>query len=85
MQTENTDYPRPADHGEEQAHVPPHNEDEVPKKKHHRHGNHDDNRLLESAYRKAEATRPTRDHVGGKNGFGAAGRIAQPAGKNFGV
>lgn len=86
MQTENTDYPRPAGHGEEEAHPPPHNEEEVPKKKkHHGHGNHDDNRLLESAYRKAEASMPTRDHVGGKNGFGAGGRISQPAAKAFGV
>ncbi|OAX38124.1 hypothetical protein K503DRAFT_770817 [Rhizopogon vinicolor AM-OR11-026] len=85
-QAENTDYPRPADHGEEEAHAPPHNEEEVPKKKkHHGHGSHDDNRLLESAYRKAEASRPTRDHVGGKNGFGGGGRISQPAGKTFGV
>lgn len=86
VQTENTDYPRPAGHGEEEAHPPPHNEEEVPKKKkHHGHGNHDDNRLLESAYRKAEASMPTRDHVGGKNGFGAGGRISQPAAKAFGV
>lgn len=85
-QTQNTDYPRPTDHGEEEAHAPPHDEEEVPKKKkNHRHGSHDDNRLLESAYRKAEASRPTRDNVSGKSGYGAGGRIAQPVGKTFGV
>ncbi|KAG1742688.1 uncharacterized protein EDB91DRAFT_291767 [Suillus paluster] len=85
-QTENTDYPRPAGHGDEEAHDPPHNEEELPKKKkHHGHGSHDDNRLQESAYRKAEASRPTKDNVGGKSGYGASGRIAQPAGKSFGI
>jgi hypothetical protein len=44
-----------------------------------------DNRLQESAYRKAEASVPTKDHVGGKSGYGGGGRIAQPAGKTFGV
>jgi hypothetical protein len=40
--------------------------------------------MRESAYRKAEMTRPTRDSVGGKKDFGAGGRIAQPM-KSFGV
>ncbi|KAG2337639.1 hypothetical protein BDR05DRAFT_1004895 [Suillus weaverae] len=85
-QTEDTDYPRPAGHVEEEAHAPPHNEEEIPKKrKHHGHGSHDDNRLQESAYRKTEASRPTKDHVGGKSGYGGGGRIAQPAGKSLGV
>ncbi|KAG1783438.1 hypothetical protein EV702DRAFT_1191861 [Suillus placidus] len=86
-QTEDTDYPRPAGHIEEEAHAPPHNEEEIPKKrKHHGQGSHDDNRLQESAYRKAEASRPTKDHVGGKSGYGGGGgRIAQPAGKSLGV
>lgn len=85
-QTEATDYPRPAAHSEEEAHPPPHNEEEIPKKrKHHGQGNHDDSRLQESAYRKAEASTPTKDHVSGKSGYGGGGRIAQPAGKSFGV
>ncbi|KAH7886352.1 hypothetical protein F5I97DRAFT_1255665 [Phlebopus sp. FC_14] len=78
-QTENTDYPRPAAQGEEQAHAPPHNEEEAPKKeKKHGHKGTEERRLQESAYRKAVATQPTRDHAGGKHAFGAAGRIVQP-------
>ncbi|KAH0837799.1 hypothetical protein J3R83DRAFT_5995 [Lanmaoa asiatica] len=88
---ENADYPRPAaqEEGEEQAeaqtqqtHPPPHNEEEVPKKeKKHGHGGHDQNRLKESAYRKLDATMPSKDHLGSKHSFGAAGRIGQPTGK----
>jgi len=86
---EDTDYPRPAAHGDEhgeQLHVPPPTEEEVPKKeKKHIHGNHDEHRLMESSYRKAETTRPTRDTAAQKGPFGAAGRIAQPAGKTLGA
>jgi len=88
-QRENADYPRPAPpgEGEEHAQAPPHNEEEAPKKeKKHGHGNHDDNRLKESIYRKIEGTRPTRDLSSGpKNSFGAGGRIAQPSGKVFSI
>jgi len=77
-----TDYPRPA---------PPqdlvNNEDEPPKKdKRQGHGNHDhdnEKKAQEAVYRKAEATRPTRDAIGGKSGFGGAGRVLQPGGKGF--
>ncbi|KAH7926834.1 hypothetical protein BV22DRAFT_1194051 [Leucogyrophana mollusca] len=82
---EETDYPRPAAPGDEHHHVPPPNEEEAPKKKKHGHGNHDEKRLKESAFQKAEAARPTRDNNAPKGAFGAAGRIAQPAGKTFGV
>lgn len=89
---ENADYPRPAaqGEGEEQAqeqaqtqnHPPPHNEEEPPKKeKKHGHGGRDQNRLKESAYRKLNATAPSKDHLGSKHSFGAAGRIGQPMGK----
>jgi hypothetical protein len=34
---------------------------------------------------KADSTRPTRDTQAGNKAYGANGRIAQPAGKAFGV
>ena len=79
---ENADYPRPAPQGEgddQTQHPPPHNEEETPKKdKKHGHGTHDKNRLKESGYGKLDATMPSKDHLGAKHGFGAAGRIGQP-------
>jgi hypothetical protein len=79
------DYPRPAPPGEEHEHPPPpHNEEEVPLKKEKKHGNHEnEKKLKELAHRKEEANRPTRDIQSGPKGFGAGGRIAQPAGKGF--
>ncbi|KAF7347179.1 hypothetical protein MVEN_01472600 [Mycena venus] len=78
---EPVDYPRPAPPtvGDEAVHVPPppHNEEET-QRRDKRHDN--ERKLLELAQRKAEMTRPTRipkNNVG--KGFGAAGRIAQPA------
>ncbi|KAF8547561.1 hypothetical protein OG21DRAFT_1517244 [Imleria badia] len=85
---EDADYPRPAAQGDgdDQAqHPPPHNEEEAPKKEKHGHGSHDKNRLKESVYRKVDATTPSKDHLGAKQGFGAAGRIGQPMGKVLGV
>ncbi|KAF8640519.1 hypothetical protein AX17_000181 [Amanita inopinata Kibby_2008] len=79
------DYPRPAAPGEEQAH-PPHTgpEEEVPPKKEKKHNTHDnEQKMKELPQWKSEATRPTRDSVGGGKAFGAGGRIAQPAGKGF--
>lgn len=60
-------------------------EDEPPKKeKHQRHGSHDnEKKIRESGYKKVEATMPTRDVLGGKVGFGGAGRLGQPASKMF--
>ncbi|KIJ66618.1 hypothetical protein HYDPIDRAFT_109707 [Hydnomerulius pinastri MD-312] len=87
-EAENTDYPRPTTQGEgeEQVHAPPHNEEEVPKKeKKHGHGGHDERRLKESAYRKAEATMPSKSHSASKGSFGAGGRIGQPMGKTLAV
>jgi hypothetical protein len=78
--SEDTDYPRPA---------PPqdlvNNEEEPPKKdKRQGHGNHDnEKKVREGTYRKMETTRPTRDALGGKSGFGGAGRVLQPSGKGF--
>lgn len=65
-------------------------EEEVPLKKEKRHNMHDnEKKIKESPLWKAETTRPTRDTVGtgkmGMGGFGASGRIAQPAGKGFGA
>jgi len=65
-------------------------EEEVPPKKEKRHNMHDnEKKIKESPQWKAETTRPTRDTVGtgksGTGGFGAGGRIAQPAGKGFGA
>ncbi|KAJ7871186.1 hypothetical protein B0H14DRAFT_2724662 [Mycena olivaceomarginata] len=74
------DYPRPAPPtvaGDEVAHVPPpHNEDEALRKD-KKHEN--ERKLMELAQRKAEMTRPTRIPKNNGKGFGAAGRIAQPA------
>jgi len=76
---EETDYPRPA---------PPHdlmNNEEPPKnEKRHIHRNHDhEKKMMEVAYKKMEATQPTRDSLGGKNGFGGAGRLVQPSAKGL--
>jgi len=63
------------------------NKEEPPKKeKRQGHGNHDnEKKVRESTYKKIEATMPTRDALGGKSGFGAAGRVLQPIGKGFAV
>ncbi|KAF9225202.1 hypothetical protein BS17DRAFT_584470 [Gyrodon lividus] len=85
-QAENTDYPRPTAQGEGEEHVPPHNEEEAPKKeKKHGHGNHDQGRLKESAYRKVAAAMPTKDHLTSKHSFGVGGRIDQPMGKTLAI
>lgn len=64
-------------------------EEEVPPRREKRHNMHDnEKKMKESPLWKAETTRPTRDAGAGKAGmgaFGAGGRIAQPAGKGFGV
>jgi len=77
---EDTDYPRPAPPQDL-----PNNEEEAPKKdKRQGHGNHEnEKKVREAAHKKAEATRPTRDALGGKSGFGGAGRVLQPSGKGF--
>ncbi|KAK2462857.1 hypothetical protein APHAL10511_005055 [Amanita phalloides] len=83
------DYPRPAPPGEEHPdplHTGP--EEEVPKKekKHNMHDN--EKKIRESPFWKAGMTQPTRDTGAGKMGlagFGAGGRIGQPAGKGFGA
>ncbi|KAG5717981.1 hypothetical protein E4T56_gene1727 [Termitomyces sp. T112] len=85
-----TDYPRPVHTTtgtDEQAHAPPppHHEDEPPKKE-KRHQNHEhEKHLRDLAQRKSEATRPSKDLMGGNKGFGAAGRIAQPAGRSLAI
>jgi hypothetical protein len=84
---ENVDYPRPAVPGEENVdhpNPPLHTDEEAPLKKEKKHSNHEkEKKLKEREYRKIEATMPTRDMLGGKGGFGAAGRIAQPAGRGL--
>ncbi|KAF8899357.1 hypothetical protein BD779DRAFT_1667039 [Infundibulicybe gibba] len=79
------DYPRPAPPGgEEQVHPHVHAEEEIPLKKERKH--HDnESKLKELAHSKGEMTRPTREHAQNGKGFGAGGRIAQPAGKGLGV
>ncbi|KAF8661414.1 hypothetical protein AX16_001333 [Volvariella volvacea WC 439] len=77
------DYPRPAAPGEGEEHTnnTPH-EEEAPPKKEKKHNQHENERKMkESAHWKVEYTRPTRDTQPGSRSFGAAGRIAQPAGK----
>lgn len=71
--------------GEEHVHPPHNNEEEVPKKDKKQGNSENEKKLKELAHRKADATRPTRDTQGGGKNFGAAGRIAQPAGKGLGV
>ncbi|KAJ6457267.1 hypothetical protein C8R45DRAFT_1033099 [Mycena sanguinolenta] len=78
------DYPRPAPPQPATAeeaivHVPPpqHN-DEEGQRKDKKHDNGNERKLMELTKRKAEMTRPTRVPKNTK-GFGAAGRIAQPA------
>jgi len=82
------DYPRPTGPGGEHdsSHVPPHNEEEVPKKekKKHHHSTYDNERkMMETAFSKTAATRPTRDDLGNAKSFGGSGRIVQPQGIGF--
>ncbi|KAF4604537.1 hypothetical protein EYR40_003311 [Pleurotus pulmonarius] len=74
------DYPRPTAPGEERSHPPPHY-DETKKEKHSSH----DARLKDLARAKAEATMPTKGIKSSGKGYGACGRIAQPAGKSLEV
>ncbi|KAG6815907.1 hypothetical protein H0H87_010353 [Tephrocybe sp. NHM501043] len=79
------DYPRPVHAEGAEDHPPPHHDDEVPPKKEKKHMNHDaEKHMRDLAQRKLDATRPSKDMMGGQKGFGAAGRIAQPAGKSLG-
>jgi len=79
---EDNDYPRPA---------PPHDinndEGEPPKRERRQgHGNHGGGKKVrECVHRKTEPAKPTRDVIGGKIGFGGAGRLLQPGGKGFSV
>jgi hypothetical protein len=58
----------------------------VPSKKEKKHWSHENEmKLKELAHRKAEGTRPSKDMLSGNKGFGAAGRIAQPAGKGLNI
>jgi len=78
------DYPRPTAPGDGQIHHhnPPHTEEEVPSKE--KHWNHESElKLRDMAHRKTESTRPSKDMIGVNKGYGAGGRIAQPAGKGF--
>ncbi|KAF8633530.1 hypothetical protein AX15_001335 [Amanita polypyramis BW_CC] len=85
------DYPRPAPPGEEHTevlhtHTGP--EEEVPPKKERKHNTHDnEKKIRESPLWKVEMTRPTRNALsnGKTGGFGAAGRISQPAGRGLGA
>ncbi|KAF8167305.1 hypothetical protein B0H34DRAFT_10436 [Crassisporium funariophilum] len=82
------DYPRPAPPtggADDPQHAPHHNDEEFPPRKERKHGHENEKKMQEYAQRKAETTRPSRDsHASGKaHGMGA--RIAQPAGKAFGV
>ncbi|THU84236.1 hypothetical protein K435DRAFT_783872 [Dendrothele bispora CBS 962.96] len=81
-QEQPTDYPRPvAGTEQQQQHAPHHNhnEEEIPAKKDKK--SHFD--LF--AHKKTEETKPTREFQAGNKGFGAGGRIAQPAGKVLGA
>ncbi|KIM69903.1 hypothetical protein SCLCIDRAFT_490065 [Scleroderma citrinum Foug A] len=81
--SDNADYPRPAAQGDEQPEATPQKEEDAPKKE-KKHGR-GEKRPRENFNDKVEATRPTKDHMASKHGFGAAGRIAQPASKAFGI
>ncbi|KAL0952065.1 hypothetical protein HGRIS_008702 [Hohenbuehelia grisea] len=73
------DYPRPAPPGEERdhAHPPPHDDEGLLKR--------EKKQSFDAKESKLDANRPTRDLQGGHKGYGAGGRIAQPAGKGFGA
>ncbi|KAF5340166.1 hypothetical protein D9758_014994 [Tetrapyrgos nigripes] len=72
---EPTDYPRPVA-GEQHHDAPHHNEEEKKDKK----------PFFDSfAHKKTEENKPTRDFQAAGKGFGAGGRIAQPAGKVLGA
>ncbi|KAI6120948.1 hypothetical protein EDD16DRAFT_1705450 [Pisolithus croceorrhizus] len=80
-ETDNSDYPRPTNQDAERG---PQKEEEAPKKqKKQGHRGQDDKQFKENPSRKLEATRPTRDNVSNKHGFGAAGRIGQPMSKGL--
>jgi len=91
------DYPRPAppgpttandapplpppQHTHQHQHQHQHNEDEAPPKK-----DRNEKKVQELPHWKLETTRPTRDNIhGGSKGHPKGMRIAQPAGKGFGV
>jgi len=86
---ERPDYPRPAPPGEQPQHDPAHVHDdheEIPKKdKKQGHGALEhERRLQESALKKAEQNRPSKNMgAGARNNVGGGGRISQPAGKTF--
>ena len=75
------DYPRPAP-----PQSPTDNEDDQPKReKRQGYGGHEmEKKMRGSGHRKSDVdTMPTRDSVGGKGGFGGAGRVLQPSGKEL--
>ncbi|KAI6015617.1 hypothetical protein EDC04DRAFT_2903716 [Pisolithus marmoratus] len=77
--TENSDYPRPTAQETDRT---PQKEEETPKKqKKQGHRAQDDKQFKENPSSKLDATRPTRDNLANKHGFGAAGRIGQPMSK----
>ena len=73
-----TDYPRPAPPGEDhpETHAHHNNDEELPRKekKHH-----------DMKEQKARPNLPTRDVPIANKGFGAGGRIDQPAGKGLNI
>ncbi|KAG5641330.1 hypothetical protein DXG03_005487 [Asterophora parasitica] len=79
-----SDYPRPVQHRHEQGQAPPppYHEEERPPKKEKKHTSHENEKHMRD--RKIDSTRPSKDIMNGNKGFGAAGRIAQPAEK-FGL
>lgn len=78
---EPTDYPRPTPRQSLTD-----NEDDQPRKeKRQGYGSHEvEKKMRDGGHRKSNMdTMPTRDSIGGKGGFGGAGRVLQPSGREF--
>ena len=88
LSSEHSEPPHAPEHEREHEHAYQQQEDDAPHKKKQGGGGGGDEherRLRESALRKAEQNRPTRDFQATPKAVGAGGRIGQPAGKSFGV
>ncbi|CAA7264882.1 unnamed protein product [Cyclocybe aegerita] len=79
-----SDYPRPAPPNSDAPHHHTHQED-LPPKKERKHVHDSEKKMQEYAHWKSESTRPTKEPDVGSRNQGTGMRIAQPAGKNFGL
>lgn len=81
-----TDYPRPSAPHPDDSHTQDDERKVEREKKYHESGHDTHKHVIELAKKKAEImNQPTRESHTSSKGFGAAGRIAQPAGKELGI